>query len=50
MYLMNMDIPVLWFDDRDYSVIVLNNDMLPYFLRDNIKSLYDIVLIFVFII
>jgi hypothetical protein len=38
MYLMNTDTPVLWFDDMDYSVLVLNNDMLPYSLRDLIQS------------
>lgn len=41
MYLMNIDIPVLWFDDMDYSVIVLNDKMLPYYLKDNIKSSDD---------
>ena len=41
MYLMNIDEPVLWFDDTDYSVIVMNNEMLPYSLRDGIKSSND---------
>lgn len=38
MYLMNKDIPVLWFDTGDKIIEVLNNDMLPFQLRDYIKS------------
>ena len=38
MILMNKDIPVLWFDTEDKLVQVLNNDMLPYQLKDFIKS------------
>lgn len=38
---MNINEPVLWFDDMDYSVVVMNNEMLPYFLKDYIKSSDD---------
>ncbi len=38
MFLMNGDNPILWFDNEDKTVTVLNNHFLPYFLKDNIKD------------
>jgi len=38
MYLMNKDIPVLWFDNKEMTLVILNNDMLPFSLRDGIQS------------
>lgn len=38
MYLMNKDTPVLWFDDGDKLIKVLNNKMLPLHLQDFIKD------------
>lgn len=38
MQLMNADMVVLWFDQNDYSVVVLNDAYLPYALRGRIRS------------
>lgn len=38
MFLMNKDIPVLFFDNEDKIIKILNNEMLPYQLIDNIKD------------
>ncbi len=35
---MNGDNPVLWFDNEDKTITVLNNHFLPYILKDNIKD------------
>lgn len=42
MFLMNGDIKALWFDTEDYLIKVLNNKMLPYQLKDNIKNSEDL--------
>ncbi len=38
MFLMNGDRPVLWFDNEDKTVKVLDNHYLPFILKDNIKD------------
>lgn len=36
MYLMNKDVPVLWFDPEEYLISIINPQMLPYALKDNL--------------
>lgn len=38
MLLMNGTVKVLWFDTHDFLIQVLNNEMLPYILRDSIQD------------
>ena len=37
-YLMNKDTPMLGYDFDDQYIVVIDNDMLPYNLKDNIKT------------
>lgn len=41
MYLMNGDIPVLWFDNEEKTIVVKNNQMLPLQLVDNLQNTED---------
>lgn len=38
MYLMLKDTEVLYFDFDDFVVAVIRNDLLPYYLRSNIRE------------